>query len=96
VNHTEKRATTRFPHEEPIILETENGQLIGAIVRNYGQSGLYFESDFRAPRGSIVRIRNESTLACLKTGGCNAEVRWTRPLTGAQTDYHFGTGAQFC
>jgi hypothetical protein len=95
-NHTEKRSAVRYPHEEPIILETQTGQLIGAIVRNYGKNGLYFESDFHAVRGSIVRIRNESTLACSESGGCNAEIRWTRPLDDSQTDYRFGTGAQFC
>ncbi|MGD9329779.1 MAG: hypothetical protein PVJ53_00635 [Desulfobacterales bacterium] len=92
----EKRRSERFFLEEPVVLETQEGQLIGAVVMNYGQSGLYFESDFKAPRGTILHIRNESTLAHPEDGGCCAEVRWSKRLRQQDTDYHYGTGVRYC
>jgi len=92
----EKRRSIRLTHEEPVILETQEGQLFGAVMMNYGKNGLYFESDLNARRGTILRIRNESTLASRKGGGCCAEVRWSKPLGGSPTEYAFGTGVRYC
>jgi len=92
----EKRRSIRFTHEEPVILETQEGNLFGAVMMNYGKNGLYFESDLRTQCGTILRIRNESTLACRNGGGCCAEVRWSKPLGGSPTEYAFGTGVRYC
>jgi len=92
----EKRCATRFIHEEPVILETQEGDLIGAVVMNYSKSGLYFESDLRARQGVVVRIRSEATLANPDGGGCSAEVRWSRPLEVKTTEYRYGTGVRYC
>jgi hypothetical protein len=92
----EKRRSIRLTHEEPVILETQEGQLFGAVMMNYGKNGLYFESDLNARRGTILRIRNESTLASRNGGGCCAEVRWSKPLGGSPTEYAFGTGVRYC
>ncbi|MBL0715312.1 MAG: hypothetical protein JJV98_16605 [Desulfosarcina sp.] len=86
----------RFAHEEPIILETDSGELIGAVVINYGQSGLYFESDFKTEQGAVLRIRNESALARHCRGVCEAQVRWTQKIDNANNDYTYGTGVQYC
>lgn len=92
----EKRRATRFVHEEPVVLETQEGDLVGAVVMNYSKNGLYFESDLEVPQGVIVRIRNEATMACSKGGGCRAEVRWSKRLREASRDYLYGTGVQYC
>jgi hypothetical protein len=92
----EKRFAMRFVHEEPVILETENGDLIGAVVMNYSKNGLYFESDLKIAQGIIVKICNEATLAATNGGGCCAEVRWSKPLGKKSTEYQYGTGVQYC
>jgi len=92
----EKRRAVRFTHEEPVVLETPEGDMIGAVVMNYSRSGLYFESDLSIHAGAILRIRNESTLAKPGTGGCCAEVRWTRRLAADTTEYQYGTGVRYC
>jgi hypothetical protein len=92
----EKRSSVRYVLEEPIILETDSGELIGAVVINYGQSGLYFESDFRAEKGSVLIIRNESALSMPCQGGCEAQVRWTRRIERTNSEYNYGTGVQYC
>ena len=92
----EKRASTRYALEEPVILETADGSMIGAVVINYGRSGLYFESDFRAEKGTILKIRNESALSMPCQGGCEAQVRWTRNISRNNSEYHYGTGVQYC
>jgi len=92
----EKRRATRFVHEEPVVLETQEGDLFGAVVMNYSQNGLYFESDREVPQGVVVRIRNEATLANPNGGGCFAEVRWSRLLGQKPTDYLYGSGARYC
>jgi hypothetical protein len=94
--HKEKRCATRFIHEEPVILETQEGDLIGAVVMNYSKNGLYFESDLRARRGVVLHIRSEATLANPDGGGCSAEVRWSRPLEAKTTEYRYGTGVRYC
>ena len=93
---SEKRRAIRFIHEEPVVLETQEGHLIGAVVMNYGKNGLYFESDLKTPRGMRLRIRNESTLACPSGGGCFAEVRWSKRLEKHNTEYEYGTGVRYC
>jgi hypothetical protein len=92
----EKRRSIRFSHEEPVILETQNGDLIGAVVMNYGKNGLYFESNLNVEPGVVLRIRNESTLACPDRGGCCAEVRWSKRLGAPPADYKYGTGVRYC
>jgi hypothetical protein len=92
----EKRTSARYLLEEPVILETDSGELIGAVVINYGQSGLYFESDFKAEQGSVLIIRNESALSMPCQGGCAAQVRWTRRVGRTNSEYNYGTGVQYC
>ena len=92
----EKRGATRFVYEEPVVLETQAGDFIGAVVMNYSKNGLYFESDVKVAQGAILRIRNESTLSNINDGGCCAEVRWSRRLGRETTEYQFGTGARYC
>lgn len=92
----EKRRSVRFILEEPVVLETQEGELIGAVVMNYGRSGLYFESDLNPGQGTILRIRNESTMAQLEDGGCCAEVCWSKRLTERSTEYLYGTGVRYC
>ncbi len=92
----EKRSSTRFAFEEPIILETDRGEMIGAVVINYGRCGLYFESNFESPRGTVLIIRNESALSTPCHGGCAARVRWSREIKRLDGDYCFGTGVQYC
>jgi hypothetical protein len=96
MSRKEKRCSTRFVHEEPVVLETQEGDLIGAVVMNYSKNGLYFESDLNAHQGVIVRIRNEATLASPNGGGCCAEVRWSRRLGEKTTEYLYGTGVRYC
>ncbi len=93
---SEKRASVRYPLEEPVILETEQGEMVGAVVVNYGRCGLYFESDFRAAKGTVLKIRNESALSMPCRGGCKAQVRWTHKIGRADGDYHYGTGVEYC
>lgn len=93
---SEKRSSTRFALEEPVILETDQGELIGAVVINYGRCGLYFESDFKVPKGVVLKIRNESALSMPCQGGCVAQVRWTRKIKREEGEYNFGTGVQYC
>jgi len=92
----EKRRSARFSHEEPVILETQEGDLIGAVVMNYGKNGLYFESNLKIHRGAVLRICNESTLSCPESGGCCAEVRWSRRLAATPAEYAYGTGVRYC
>ncbi len=92
----EKRCCSRYPLEEPVILETDSGELVGAVVVNHGQCGLYFESDFRAEKGTVLRIRSETALSVACQGGCEAEVRWTRRIGRKNSEYNFGTGVQYC
>lgn len=92
----EKRRSVRFLHEEPVILETPEGDLIGAVVMNYSKNGLYFESDLKIHPGAFLRIRNEATLAKTDKGGCCAEVRWTRRLPEQTAEYQYGTGVRYC
>jgi hypothetical protein len=92
----EKRQATRFIHEEPVILETKKGDLIGAVVMNYSKNGLYFESNLKVHQGVILRIRNEATLASLNDGGCCAEVRWSKRLGEESAEYRYGTGVRYC
>lgn len=92
----EKRGGTRFIHEEPVVLETQDGDLFGAVVMNYSKSGLYFESDRKVQQGVVVRIRNEATLACPDGGGCFAEIRWSKLLGDRPSDYCYGSGARYC
>ena len=92
----EKRRSMRFSHEEPVVLETPEGNLVGAVVMNYGKNGLYFESDLKPPQGARLRICNETTLACPSEGGCTAEVRWSRRLRKHTTEYEYGTGVRYC
>ena len=91
----EKRAATRFAFDEPIVLETDRGEMIGAVVINYGRYGLYFESNFEAPRGTVLIIRNESALSTSCHGGCAAKVRWSREIKRRDGDHCFGTGVQY-
>ena len=93
---SDKRHSMRFIHEEPVVLETQEGKLIGAVVMNYSKNGLYFESDLKTPKGTRLRIRNESTLACQNGGGCFAEVRWSQQLREHTADYQYGTGVRYC
>jgi hypothetical protein len=93
---SEKRRALRFMLEEPVVVETQDGELIGAVVMNYGKNGLYFESDLKTSQGTRLRIRNESTLACPSRGGCFAEVRWSKRLETHKTDYEYGTGVRYC
>ena len=92
----EKRLAVRFVHEEPVVLETQDGDLIGAIVMNYSKNGLYFESNLNVGQGVIIRIRNEASLACSDGGGCCAEVRWSKPLEGKTAEYRYGVGVRYC
>jgi hypothetical protein len=92
----EKRGSLRFVHEEPVVLETPEGDMIGAVVMNYSKNGLYFESDQKIKRGAVLRICNEATLARSEKGGCCAEVRWSRRLPGQATEYQYGTGVRYC
>lgn len=93
---SEKRAFPRYPLEEPVILETENGEMFGAVVINYGPHGLYFESDTEVKRGSVLNIRNESSLSMPCQGGCRAQVRWTRRVGRKDSDGRYGSGVQYC
>lgn len=93
---TEKRRAMRFVHEEPVVLETQDGGLFGAVVMNYSKNGVYFESDLKVQQGMVVRIRNEATLAGSNGGGCFAEVRWSRRLGERPTEYLYGSGARYC
>ena len=92
----EKRVAVRFVHEEPVILETQEGELMGAMIMNYSKNGLYFESNLDVGQGIIVRIRNEATLACPDGGGCCAEVRWSKPLEREASEYRYGVGVRYC
>ena len=92
----EKRSSVRYALEEPVILETDQGELVGAVVINYGQCGLYFESNFRAEKGAVLKIRNESALSMSCRGGCEARVRWTRRIDRTRSEYSYGTGVQYC
>ncbi len=92
----EKRGAIRYPLEEPVILETEQGEMVGAVVINYGRHGLYFESDFLAAKGTVLKIRNESALSMPCQGGCKAQVRWTHKIGREDSDYHYGTGVEYC
>ena len=92
----EKRSATRFAFEEPVILETERGEMIGAVVFNYGRSGLYFESNFKACQGAVLIIRNESALSTPCRGGCAARVQWTREIKLPGGEFSFGTGVKYC
>ena len=92
----EKRSSARLAFEDPVILETASGEMIGAVLFNYGHSGLYFESHYRAPEGAVLIIRNESALASAGHGGCTARVRWTRAIKGRNGEFRFGTGVQYC
>ena len=93
---SEKRAFPRYSLEEPVILETADGEMIGAVVINYGRHGLYLESNLEVKRGSVLTIRNESSLSMPCRGGCQAEVRWTRRIGRKNSDYRYGTGVQYC
>ena len=92
----EKRSFPRYPLEEPVILETDEGEMIGAVVINYGRHGLYFESYLEMKRGSVLKIRNESSLSVPCQGGCRAQVRWTRRIGRQKADYRYGAGVQYC
>lgn len=93
---SEQRSSTRYSLEEPVIVETDKGELVGAIVINYGQCGLYFESNFKAPKGAVLKIRNESAFSMPCQGGCEAQVRWTQKIGRANSEYSYGTGVQYC
>jgi hypothetical protein len=92
----EKRRSLRFPHEEPVVLETQEGEMVGAVVMNYGKNGLYFESNLKVRRGMILRICNESSLAHQNGGGCRAEVRWSKRLGFDPAEYVYGAGVRYC
>ena len=92
----EKRRATRYVLEEPVVLETQEGDLFGAVVMNYSQNGLYFESERKVQQGAVIKIRNEATLACPNGGGCFAEVRWSKPVGEKPTEYLYGSGARYC
>ncbi|MDJ0989538.1 MAG: PilZ domain-containing protein [Desulfobacterales bacterium] len=92
----EKRSSPRYPLEEPVILKTDEGEMIGAVVINYGHRGLYFESYTEMKRGSVIEIRNESSLSMPCQAGCRAQVRWTRRVGQKSSDYRYGTGVQYC
>ena len=92
----EKRSSARIEFEDPVILETASGEMIGAVLFNYGHSGLYFESHHKAPEGAVLIIRNESALTSAGHEGCTARVRWTRAIKGRNGQSGFGTGIQYC
>ncbi len=92
----EKRAFPRYPLEEPVIVETDDGEMFGAVVINYGPHGLYFESYTEMKRGSVLNIRNESSLSMPCQGGCRARVRWTRRIGPRTSDVRYGSGVQYC
>lgn len=92
----EKRSSTRFAFEEPIILVTDRGEMIGAVVFNYGRCGLYFESNSKVSADTVLTIRNESALSTPCHGGCAARVRWTRKIKRRDGECSFGAGVQYC
>lgn len=96
VRSRDKRRSSRFQHEAPVILETQEGELVGAVVMNYGQNGLYFESNLKVRRGMILRICSESALANKNDGGCRAEVRWSRRLGLDPAEFDYGAGVRYC
>jgi hypothetical protein len=87
----------RISIDEPILLECKDKALHGAVMLNYGERGLYFESNMEPEAGTVIGVCTEQSLNDGKpASGCCAVVRWTRKLTENQSDYACGAGAEFC
>lgn len=92
-----RRCGVRIDIDEPILLECESKALCGAVMLNYCDRGLYFESDIAPREGTIISVCTEHSLNSGKPGsGCCAVVRWSRKLEGSSDDYTHGIGAEFC
>lgn len=92
-----RRCGVRIDIDEPILLEYDNEVLHGAVMLNYGEGGLYCESNIAPDAGTIIAVCTEQSLNDSRSvSGCRAVVRWTRKLESHSDDFSYGIGAQFC
>ena len=96
-SNTEQRDNTRFPHEAPLTLENfEIGELHGARMFNYSDTGLYFESDYVMQTGTelFIGITNSPYAPKPNVYECyRAEIKWRKPLK--KSSFYYGYGARF-
>lgn len=96
-SNPEHRDNTRFPYEAPLTLENlEVGELHGARMINYSDTGLYFESDYVMQLGTelYIGITNSPYAAESDVYECYlAEIKWRKPLI--KSSYYYGYGARY-
>ena len=96
-SNPEHRDNTRFPHEAPLTLENlEIGELHGARMFNFSDTGLYFESDYVIQPGTelYIGIANSPYAAEPDVYECyRAEVKWRKPLI--KSSYYYGYGVKY-
>lgn len=99
-DQTEKRSCDRHYHEVPITVAYFNSnRYCSAIMLNYSEGGIYFESDFAFQPRTSIYIRIEKKMTDLPEGKIHngfrsvalAEVKWCKEIKiGESSKYGMG------
>ncbi len=92
----DQRASKRFNHEAPLIVEKCDGETYAyGRMYNYSRGGIYFESDIAFQPGTCVRIEIEKSQNNLAANHYYATVKWCREISAAVVLYDYGIGVEF-
>jgi hypothetical protein len=92
----EKRASERFNHEAPVIIENcRTGEYYDGSIYNYSRGGMYVELDYFLKTGSKIRIVVEKATNAPYPESCQARIIWCREIPGAVVLYNYGVGVQY-
>jgi hypothetical protein len=102
-DQTEKRSSDRHFQEVAITVAHFNkNRYYGATMLNYGEGGLYFESDFEFQPGTCIYIRYEHKLAHAPEGKFHygfrsvtlGAVKWCKEINNGESSI-YGTGIRY-
>ena len=99
VNFFDRRASVRFNHEAPIMHENHNnGIFYPAKMYNYGNGGMYFETDLIHRPGEEIFIDFDNLPHFSKTDvleGFRAAVVWCKKVGETEMVKKYGVGVKF-
>jgi len=97
ISRSENRSCNRFLSRAIIRLDEEPDvhHFYYAMMHNFSDGGMYFESLFSLVPGTKVKIKVENPLLTGVSPTLSAEVRWCREILNDNSFYCYGIGVQY-
>ena len=95
-NRKERRAHPRLRCETPVpVLKSEPLEFFNVSIRNFSESGFYFETSYPVVAGTFVRVAMDNDATGSDTlKSRQAKIKWRMGI-GKGTAYQYGCGAQY-